>query len=176
MIERALRDCLDTTDVIVTTGGVSVGDFDFIPPVAEAIGFERVLWGVAQRPGRPVYVARRDDVLLFGLPGNPAAVLANLHVYARLALDAMVGLDPSARWRLGVGPEGARRLEERTMWLRCRAATDEQGVVRLTALRHQGSHMLSNLALANALARVPPCDAADDQLPPVLSWLDLDAP
>jgi molybdopterin biosynthesis enzyme len=62
------------------------------------------------------------------------------------------------------------------MWLRCRATTDEQGTVRFTTLRHQGSHMLSNLALANALVRVPPGGSADDQQPPVLSWLDLDAP
>jgi molybdopterin biosynthesis enzyme len=88
----------------------------------------------------------------------------------------MAGLDPSTRWRLGVSPEGIRQLEDRTMWLRCRATTDEHGAVRFTTLRNQGSHMLSNLALANALARVPLGGSADDQQPPVLSWLDLDAP
>ena len=156
----AVRDALDhalsDADLVITSGGVSVGDLDFIPTMAEAVGARRVLWKVAQRPGGPLYVAERDGSLLLGLPGNPAAVLVNLCVHVRHALDLALGLDPARRWHRGRLSEDLHGMADRTFWLRATARTDDDGVVRLDPLGGQGSHMLSNLARADALVRVPP--------------------
>jgi len=172
--EGALRDALaralDGADLVVTSGGVSVGDLDLVPAVTESLGAERVLWRVAQRPGGPLYVARRGSTVLLGLPGNPAAVVVNLAVYARLALDLLAGTDPDRRWRRGVLEGEVRRDERKALWLRMTARTDDTGTVRLAPLSGQASHMLGNLAHANALVRVPP---TSEPLPAALPWLPL---
>lgn len=170
-VRAALTRAFDDADIVLTTGGVSVGDYDFIPAVSEALGAERVLWKVAQKPGMPLYVARRGRSLLFGLPGNPAAVLVNLHVYTRFALDRMLGLDPARRWRAGLAPETLKREAQKTFWLRAVATTDARGAMRLQTLRGQASHMLGNLTQANALVRVP--GLHDSGPVEVLRWLDL---
>lgn len=171
VVRAALTRAFDDADVVLTTGGVSVGDYDFIPAVSESLGAERVLWKVAQKPGMPLYVARRGRTLLFGLPGNPASVLVNLHVYVRAALDRMLGLDPARRWRSGVAPEKLKREAQKTFWLRAVAAIDDGGRVQLRTLRGQASHMLGNLAHANALVRVP--GLHEDSPVEVLRWIDL---
>ncbi len=75
-------------DFILTTGGVSVGDYDFIRPVALEQGFEQIFWKVKQKPGKPMLFAKygRDDqgyCYLLGLPGNPAAVYVGMQIYTR---------------------------------------------------------------------------------------------
>lgn len=176
-VTRTLGAALDDADLVITTGGVSVGDFDFVPGAAASLGVEEVLWKVAQRPGGPLYVGRRGDTHLFGLPGNPAAVLVNLHVYVRLALDVMTGLDPRRRWRRGVVAPGLWRRTDRTFWMRGAVVVDDEGTIRLSELDRQASHMLSNLAVADALVRVPPISSAspgdDGETPSVVSWLPL---
>lgn len=154
-VRDALARAFASSDLVLTSGGVSVGDYDFIPKVAQDLGAEVLLHKVAQKPGMPLFVARRDRSLLLGLPGNPGAVFVNLHVYVRAALDAMAGLDPRARWRRAPMAEGVPREQGKTFWLRC-IARDDDGVIRLERLGHQASHMLSNLAQADALVRIPP--------------------
>lgn len=171
VVREALARAFDDADIVLTTGGVSVGDYDFIPAVSESLGAERVLWKVAQKPGMPLYVARRGHSLLFGLPGNPASVLVNLHVYVRAALDRMLGLDPARRWRSGVAPEKLKREAQKTFWLRAVADIDGGGRVQLQTLRGQASHMLGNLARANALVRVP--GLHEDNPIDLLRWIDL---
>ncbi|HEY1075116.1 MAG TPA: gephyrin-like molybdotransferase Glp [Fontimonas sp.] len=166
-IDRALKDA----ELVVTTGGVSVGDFDFVPAVSEAVGAERVLWKVAQKPGMPLYVARRRNSLLFGLPGNPASVMVNLQVYLRSVLDAMCGLDPDRRWQSVAAPESLKRLPDKTFWMRARIAADADGRLQLQALGGQASHMLGNMAQANALVRVPGLHETDELT--TLRWLPI---
>jgi molybdopterin molybdotransferase len=167
-VRSALERAFASSDLVLTSGGVSVGDYDFIPRVAESLGAEVLLWKVAQKPGMPLFVARLGNSLLMGLPGNPGAVFVNLHVYVRAVLDVMTGLDPSARWRRAPMPEGIRREKDKTFWLRC-IARDDDGVIRLEQLGHQASHMLSNLSAATALARIPP-EGEDADL---VEWLPL---
>ncbi len=171
--EDAVRDAIDRAlhdaDLVLTTGGVSVGDFDFVPSASEAVGAERVLWRVAQKPGMPLYVARRRDSLLFGLPGNPASVMINLQVYVRSVLDAICGVDPALRWQSVAAPQNLRRLPDKTFWMRARIATDAEGQLQVQPLGGQASHMLGNMARANALIRVPGLHEADEVS--VLRWL-----
>ena len=156
-VRTAMARAFADADLVLTTGGVSVGDHDYIPSVAESLGAKRILWKVAQKPGMPLYVARREGVLLFGLPGNPASVLVNLIVYVRAALDAMQCLDPGQRWQSlppaqDIGPRDALK----TLWLRAVQCHDAHGQLTLRKLRGQASHMLGNLAEANALLRLEP--------------------
>ncbi|MEC9362473.1 MAG: gephyrin-like molybdotransferase Glp [Pseudomonadota bacterium] len=171
-VREALARAFDRADLVLTSGGVSVGDFDFIPAVTEKLGAERVLWKVAQKPGMPLYVARRGASQLFGLPGNPASVLVNLQVYVRDALDRMLGRDPALRWRHARAPAPLRREKEKTFWLRAVVDADPQGQLHARTLSGQASHMLGNLARANALLRVP--GLHEDTATDVLRWLSLD--
>ncbi len=158
----AVRDALDAAfascDVVITTGGVSVGDHDHVPKAALEAGASTRFWKVAQKPGMPLYVAARGGSTLFGLPGNPASVLVNLLVYVRPALARLEGRDPPA-WALGRLATDVRCETAKTFWLRMRHEVDETGVNRLHPLPRQASHMLSNLARAAVLVRIPP--AAD---------------
>lgn len=171
--EVAVRDALErafaSSDIVLTSGGVSVGDYDFIPKVARELGAEVLLHKVAQKPGMPLFVAQRDNCVLLGLPGNPGAVFVNMHVYVRAALDVMSGIDPRARWRRAPMPDGIRREKDKTFWLRARVAYDDSGGVRLEQLGHQASHMLSNLTEANALVRIPP----EGEQTNTVEWLPL---
>lgn len=162
VVREELDRALTEADLVLTTGGVSVGDHDYIPATTEALGAERVLWKVAQKPGMPLFVARRGNALLFGLPGNPASVMVNLMVYVRAALDAMLGLDPAQRWKPALAPPDLKREAQKTFWLRAALDYCDDGQARLRPLRGQGSHMLGNLARANALARVPSLEDATD--------------
>lgn len=172
--EAALDVAMGDADLVITTGGVSVGDFDFVPAAAAAIGCGQVLWKVAQRPGGPLFVARRGPTLLVGLPGNPAAVHVNLHVYVRMIIDRLMGGDPECRWRTGRAVAEMSTNPHKVLWTRVIANTDDTGVVRLRSLARQGSHMLSNLASANAIARVPPGDSPVPIGMP-LPWIPLDS-
>ncbi|MCB0978035.1 MAG: molybdopterin molybdotransferase MoeA [Acidimicrobiales bacterium] len=172
-LRAAIEAAAASADVLITTGGVSVGDLDLVPSVAEEAGFRPLFWKVAQRPGGPLYVARRGSTWLFGLPGNPAAVLVNMHVHVRRLLDLLAGTDPERRWRNGICVDPPAPPEGRTLWLRCRYGTDEAGAVQLEPLGRQGSHMLSNLVDADALARI---DTAGDPSAGgrVIRWTPLD--
>lgn len=152
-VTAAMAQALADADLVLTTGGVSVGDHDYIPAVAEALGAERLFWKVAQKPGMPLYVARCRGVLLFGLPGNPASVLVNLLVYVRAALDAMQTLPPLQRWQEAALASVPRRDAVKTLWLRGVCGT---GGAPLRLLQGQASHMLGNLAEANGLLRLDP--------------------
>lgn len=161
-VRQAMRRAFAEADIVLTTGGVSVGDHDYIPAVAESLGAERLLWKVGQKPGMPLYVARQGSTLLFGLPGNPASVLVNLMVYVRALLDTLQGLDATRRWHPAPANLSVKRDAEKTLWLRAVQGVDAQGQISLQALPNQGSHMLGNLASANALLRVPPATAQGD--------------
>ena len=84
-------------DVVVTTGGVSVGQHDHVKPALEELGVEEVFWGVALRPGHPTWFGTRDRKLVFGLPGNPVSAMVTFHLFVRPALAAMMGLEPRSR-------------------------------------------------------------------------------
>ena len=145
-------------DVIITTGGVSVGDYDFIRPVALNIGFSEIFWKVKQKPGKPLFFShyqRKDGstCYLLGLPGNPASVYVGLHIYADRLLKALQGSPAGTEWFTGVVSDHIKHdLRERFLRM---SATFEQGTLKLASLPKQQSHMLSNLMHANCLVRIP---------------------
>ena len=92
-----LATTLADYDVIILSGGVSRGRFDFVPEVLAELGVRRLLHRVAQRPGKPLWVGRTDDVMVFGLPGNPVSTLAGTVVYVGAWLRAGLGVEAPAR-------------------------------------------------------------------------------
>ncbi|MDB5969774.1 MAG: Molybdopterin molybdotransferase [Hydrocarboniphaga sp.] len=151
----ALAKAFAEADIVLTTGGVSVGDHDHVPAAAQACGATTLFWKVAQKPGMPLYVASTGRSQLFGLPGNPASVLVNLLVYVRPALARFEGVQTLPAWRRGRLATDVRAETAKTLWLRMREATDDGGQSMLRPLGKQASHMLSNLAEASVLVRIP---------------------
>jgi molybdopterin molybdotransferase len=162
-LRSALAAGLDGAEVLVLSGGVSVGDRDLVKEVLEDdLEVRRVLWRVAQKPGKPTYVGRRGGAWVVGLPGNPAAVATGWQTLVRPLLLALMGdSNPRpaampARLVAAVTPEPVRthlrwctsRWRERELWVE--------------ALPRSDSHMLSDLARADSLALVP---AGSEPLP-----------
>ncbi|KJV39455.1 molybdopterin molybdotransferase MoeA [Acinetobacter brisouii] len=156
-LTELLQDVQSRFDLIITTGGVSVGDYDFVRPVALNLGFEQVFWKVKQKPGKPMFFAcvqsAKHRCYLLGLPGNPAAVYVALQVYVSSLLCGLLGQSFSPAWVSAV-LQHELKSDRRERFLRMSAQV-EQGQVQVTALKKQQSHMLSNLFDSNFLLRVP---------------------
>lgn len=139
-------------DVLVTSGGVSVGPHDLVRRVEEELGVEELFWGVAVKPGKPVSFGVRGDTLVFGLPGNPVSSLVACALFVLPAVAALQGAsDPGPRleWGRLAGP--VRRDPSRDVFLRALAKTSRNGV-ELAPVSGQDSHMIARAAGANALA------------------------
>ncbi|WP_127492224.1 molybdopterin molybdotransferase MoeA [Acinetobacter calcoaceticus] len=149
----------DSHDVIVTTGGVSVGDYDFVRPCAFEVGFEQIFWKVKQKPGKPLFFAEYSNpetdhcCYLLGLPGNPAAVYVSMQVYGKALLDTLQGNQTGPEWFSAILDHDLKE-DARERFLRMYAYF-ENGQLKIKSLAKQQSHMLSNLMQANCLVRIP---------------------
>ncbi|XZT78358.1 molybdopterin molybdotransferase MoeA [Acinetobacter baumannii] len=149
----------DSHDVVITTGGVSVGDYDFVRPCAFEVGFEQIFWKVKQKPGKPLFFAEYHNsqaihsCYLLGLPGNPAAVYVAMQVYGKSLLDALQGNRQGPEWFTAI-LEHDLKEDTRERFLRMYAYFDA-GQLKVKSLAKQQSHMLSNLMQANSLVRIP---------------------
>jgi molybdopterin molybdotransferase len=142
-------------DVLITSGGVSAGDLDLVPRVAERQGFEILFHGVAMRPGKPVAFGRRGETLWFGLPGNPVSSSVTFHLFVRYALDCLEGsARPGARRACLALAADLRRGGARETYLDAKISEDG-GVLRVTPLLTAGSHDIRTHAGADALIRIP---------------------
>jgi molybdopterin molybdotransferase len=150
----ALRAGLQA-DVLVTSGGVSVGEHDLVRAVLADLGAEEVFWRVAVRPGKPVAFATLGATLAFGLPGNPVSALVGFELFVRPAILALQGAgEPGPFYLPGRLATALRRSEERDGLVRARVRVGGDGVV-LEPLAGQESHMIVHAAAADALVRVP---------------------
>lgn len=156
--EGAHREALErglAADVLVTSGGVSVGSHDLVRRVAGELGVEEVFWGVAVKPGKPLSFGVRDATLVFGLPGNPVSSLVAFELFVRPALAALQGLeDPGPHFRRGRADRPLRRNPHRDELLRARSF-ERDGEVVLDPVGGQESHMIARAASADTLALVP---------------------
>lgn len=157
-VNGLIQKLSESYDLILTTGGVSVGDYDFIRPVTLNLGFEQIFWKVKQKPGKPMLFARlerADDsyCYLLGLPGNPAAVYVGMQIYTSTLLNALQGQKQQPNWFSAVLTHDLK-MDSRERFLRMFASFD-QSVLKVKSLSKQQSHMLSNLMQANCLVRIP---------------------
>lgn len=147
----AWKELAQANDLIISTGGVSVGDHDLIPPTLKDLHADIRFHGVMQKPGKPMLLAMLGGTVVFGLPGNPRAVMVLFMEYVLPFLRAMQG--STAPWmRSDVLPVD-RELRVKGERAEFRAAHVEGGKVRLLA--DEGSHMLRSITEANAIAFIP---------------------
>ena len=141
-------------DVLVTSGGVSVGPHDLVRAALADLGAEEVFWRVAVKPGKPVAFAVRSGTLVFGLPGNPVSSLVGFELLVRPALRALQGeRDPRPVYLPGRLAAPVRRNALRDELVRARARVAD-GAVELEPVEGQDSHMIVRAATANALVLV----------------------
>lgn len=153
---------IDQSNLVITSGGVSVGDHDYVKEVLEDIGVKTVFWRVAIKPGKPVYFGvleqprKKPPKLIFGLPGNPVSVLVTFQQFVRPALLRMMGMTDVHPKMLNALSSGTMRKKAgRLDFVRGRLESD--GDARLIAhpTRGQDSHMLSGLSQAECLMHFP---------------------
>jgi molybdopterin molybdotransferase len=150
----ALERALDA-DVVVTSGGVSVGPHDLVRRVEAELGVEEVFWRVSVKPGKPIAFGVRERTLVFGLPGNPVSALVGFVLFVEPAIRALQGVpDPLPRFDRGRLAAARRRNPERDELVRARLRRSEDGPL-LEPLSGQESHMIARSAGADALVFVP---------------------
>jgi molybdopterin molybdotransferase len=151
---RALERGLEA-DVLVTTGGVSVGEHDLVRRIEAELGVEEVFWRVAVKPGKPVSFGVRGRTLVFGLPGNPVSSLVGFELFVRPALLALQGAAaPLPRYSVGELGDSVQLNTGRDEFLRARSELND-GAIVLRPLSGQESHMIARAAAADALVYAP---------------------
>ena len=155
---NALRTAIEEADVLVTSGGASVGPHDLVRATLAELGTEEIFWRVAVKPGKPTGFGLADGRPVFVLPGNPVSVLVTFELFVRPALAALAGAaDPLPRFGRGVLARAVRRNELRHEFVRASVRPDEHGVA-LEPLAGQESHMIVRSGRADALVSVEPGD------------------
>jgi molybdopterin molybdotransferase len=155
--EAAFGAALEQADVVIGSGGVSVGPHDHVKPALKALGVEELFWGVKLKPGKPTWFGRAPHgTLVFGLPGNPVSAMITFHLFARLALVALAGGDPSAGGNRthAVLDVPVPRTPSREQVVRCRVDARDDGF-HVSPTKEQGSHVLTSMLGAGAYALVP---------------------
>jgi molybdopterin molybdotransferase len=155
-IEEKLKRGVEWCDVLIVTGGVSIGDYDYVKDVLEDLGVEEIFWRVAQRPGGPVFFGKRGDTLIFGLPGNPASALLCLYEYVRPALRKMMGKRDVFLMEIEAMllEEIRKKPDGKTHFLRGHLEKEGDSFY-VKSSGTQGSHILKSFALSNCLIIVP---------------------
>lgn len=157
-LERIFRGALEKSDVVITTGGVSMGRYDLVGGVLERCGVEPVFHKVAIKPGKPLWFGMRGSLPVFALPGNPVSCLIGFEVFIKPALAKMEGeieariVPPLQRGRWKGGPT---RENPREQHLPVRTLPGDDGVVALEPIRWSSSADITGLTRADALALVP---------------------
>ena len=151
LLEAAFRDAAAKADAIITSGGVSVGEADYTKAMMKKLG-DVAFWKIAMRPGRPMAVGRIGNSVLFGLPGNPVAVMVTFLAFVRPALLRMMGSTETSPPLLKArSAEAIRKKAGRTEYQRGIVATAPDGSLHVRTTGNQGSGVLSSMVRANGL-------------------------
>jgi molybdopterin molybdotransferase len=156
LLERSFREAAEIADVVITSGGVSVGEADFIKDLLNDLG-EVVFWKIAMKPGRPLAYGRVQSAHFFGLPGNPVSVMATFYQFVRDALYVLMGRDPVPPTpALQVRCTSAlKKAPGRTEFQRGILSRDADGNWSVRSTGEQGSGILSSMSEANCFIILP---------------------
>jgi molybdopterin molybdotransferase len=156
VLRNTLKEALETADVVVTSGGVSVGEKDLVKGTMLELGVEQVFWGVRFKPGKPLFFGVRDGASVFGLPGNPVSAMVCFELFVRPALVKMMGREERGRPRVQVYfEEDVRNHFGRMHAMRVSLEQTERGWLA-RSVGAQGSGLVSSLTKADALALIGP--------------------
>lgn len=149
--KRALKYCLTNFDVVLVSGGISVGDYDFVKEALLSNGVEELFYKVNQKPGKPLFFGKKEKKIIFALPGNPASTLTSFYVYVQPALKKMMGIEtihlPQIKRKINTD---FTNNSGKSLFLK--AFYDDKDV---TVLESQSSAMLNTFAVANGLIYLP---------------------
>ena len=149
--KTVLQIAINENDVVLVSGGISVGDYDFVGSALKSLAVETLFYKVNQKPGKPLFAGKLKDKIIFALPGNPAASLTCFYIYVKPTLQKLSGekafYNPITQMNIAHDYEV---LNSRDQFLK---AIIDGNVVRI--LSHQDSSMLDSFALANALVYLP---------------------
>ncbi len=148
-IHIAFESAANNADVIITSGGVSVGEADFVIDTIDAMG-EVKFWKIAMKPGRPLAFGKVKDAFFFGLPGNPVAVMVTFYQLVQETLLTMAGAKRKPRLQLQLPSNTAfRKTPGRTEFVRGIIESDNNGNMMVSSTGQQGSGILNSMSLAN---------------------------
>ena len=155
-LKRTIREAAEASDLLITSGGVSMGVYDFTKAALKELGAEIFFERVALRPGKPTVFARLGNALVFGLPGNPVSVAVTFNLFVRTALRAMQGAKhPTLDLAHAVLAGDVKGSIDRESYLPAVLRTDENGVLLAEPLKWGGSSDFVAFAPATALIKVP---------------------
>lgn len=144
-----LQEVVEKNDMVIITGGISVGDYDFVGKALKKLEIEEIFYKVNQKPGKPLFFGKNNHTLLFALPGNPAAALSCFYIYVYTALQKMTGLKNTVTKVMAISASNFEKKGDRPQFLK---AIYNDGTV--TILEGQSSAMLQTFALSNALVKM----------------------
>ena len=148
-LERALMQAANDFDVVITTGGASVGEADYVKAVLDECG-EVNFWKIAMKPGKPLAFGKIGACYFFGLPGNPVAVTTTFDIIVKSALERLAGANVKKPWQLAaVCTTSLKKSRGRQEYQRGFLQQSEFGEFQVASTGHQGSHILSSASLAN---------------------------
>ncbi|MCW8899481.1 MAG: molybdopterin molybdotransferase MoeA [Gammaproteobacteria bacterium] len=154
-IEKAFKKASTQADAIITSGGVSVGEADYVKETLDKLG-KVDFWKIAMKPGKPLAFGFIDDAVFFGLPGNPVSVMATFYQFALPTLKTMMGLKTTKATVVKVPCKTAlRKAPGRTDFQRGILQTNEQGELVVESIGMQASHVLSGMSKANCFIILP---------------------
>lgn len=155
-----LRDALAQADVVIVAGGVSVGPHDHVKPALSSLGVAEKFWGIALQPGKPTWFGTLDDRLVFGLPGNPVSAAVTFSLFVAPAIAALQGAaaKPTSAATASLG-EAVKQNPRREQAVRVRLE-NRDGTLVASPNGPQGSHVITSLVGADALALIPAGEGA----------------
>ena len=149
--KKLLKYCLSAFDVVLVSGGISVGDYDFVKEALLFNGVEELFYKINQKPGKPLFFGKKDQTIVFALPGNPASTLTSFYIYVHPALKINMGFEavhlPKIKRKINAQFENT---SGKTLFLK--GFYDDE---KVTVLESQSSAMLNTFATANALICLP---------------------
>lgn len=169
-LKTSLENLLNLSDVVVTTGGISVGKYDLVKPTLEELGVEQIFYKIKQKPGKPIYAGKKGEKLIFALPGNPASALVCFYEYVLPSIKKMSGYSDYELPKKYISLAHPFAMKDsRDIFFKASIKDDQ-----VTILGGQGSDMLQTFAEANALVLLPagekqyqPGDSVETHLLPV---------
>jgi molybdopterin molybdotransferase len=149
--KKALKKCISNFDVVLVSGGISVGDYDFVKEALLSNGVEELFYKINQKPGKPLFFGKKDKTIVFALPGNPASTLTSFYIYVLPALKKRMGFEaihlPKIKRKINTE---FTNISGKSLFLK--AFYDDEIV---TILESQSSAMLNTFAIANGLIYLP---------------------
>lgn len=149
-LKKAIQENIQNCDILIFSGGISVGDYDFVKPVLEELGVHQSFYKVKQKPGKPLFFGTLKNTEIFALPGNPSAVVMCYHTYIKPFVKAKMGIDGFDKKEYGILLNNYSKKPGLTHFLKAFVVNN-----KIEILPNQLSYQMDSYAIANAFAVLP---------------------